>query len=61
MTARTVRRVLRPQNLAAILGLGLLSVVTAGLIVGAALPMSVELVLAAIGIAGGTTAVIRHA
>ena len=56
MTARTVRRVLRPQNLAAILGLGVLAVAFVGALPGVA-SMSFELLGAAVGIASGATVV----
>jgi hypothetical protein len=63
VTTQLVRRVLRPQNLSAILGMGLLAVASVGFIggaiVGAAVPFGVELMAAAVGIAGGTAAVLK--
>ena len=58
MTTKVVRRVMRPQNFLAILGMGVLSVASFGLVLGA-LPASVELFAAALGLAGGTAVVLR--
>ena len=57
----TLQRVLRPQSLTVILGLGILSVATAGLACsafGATLPLLGEMASALVGVAGGTKIVL---
>ena len=61
MSAQNVRTVLKPQGIAAILGLGMLSVATVSLAVtsmGLSIPLAGQIVSAAVGVVGGVKAVL---
>ena len=61
MSAKTARLLFRPQSIVAILGTGVLSVVIVGIAFasfGATLPLVGELLSAAVGVIGGTKAVL---
>lgn len=64
MTTANARRVFRPQGLAVILGMGVLSVALVGSVVatmGGTLPALGELAIAGVGMIGGAKAVLAAA
>jgi hypothetical protein len=64
MTKATARRVFRPQGLAVVLGMGVLSVALVGSVVatmGGTLPALGELAIAGVGMIGGAKAVLAAA
>lgn len=56
---RNVRRVLRPQNLAAILGMGILAVAITTFATGGNANGAFQVLAAAVGMVGGATAVYK--